>query len=88
MLLMLINGAGQKKSGQWLESVDGTHLVLAIGYWPVLQRNKIAALPNRLLTNFQIYKDVKNRNARQMSMSRTAATTTQQARRKQVGAFL
>ena len=42
--------------------------------------------PAHFLTNFQIYKDVKNRNARQMSMSRTAATTTQQARRKQVGA--
>ena len=41
-------------------------------------------LINLLILFFQIYKDVKNRNARQMSMSRTAATTTQQARRKQV----
>ena len=31
----------------------------------------------------QIYKDVKHRNRRQLSMSRTSATATQQARRKQ-----
>ena len=34
-------------------------------------------------TSFQIYKDVKHRNRRQLSMSRTSATATQQARRKQ-----
>eukprot|EP00093_Oithona_nana_P009090 09090.XXX_64533_60387_1 [CDS] Oithona nana genome sequencing. len=33
--------------------------------------------------NYKIYKDVKHRNRRQLSMSRTSATATQQARRKQ-----
>ena len=31
MLLKLINGAAQGESGQWLENVDQTQLVLASG---------------------------------------------------------
>ena len=37
MLLRLINGACLDESGQWLEKVDRTHLVLASGK-PVLQK--------------------------------------------------
>ena len=36
-----------------------------------------------MFCHFQIYKDVKNRNRRQMSMSRKSANANQQARRKQ-----
>ena len=31
MLLRLDNGAGLEESGQWLENVDQTHLVMASG---------------------------------------------------------
>ena len=45
----------------------------------------LGIIPTVLLIyfNYKIYKDVKNRNRRQLSMSRTSATATQQARRKQ-----
>ena len=36
-----------------------------------------------MCVDFQIYKDVKHRNRRQMSMARNSTTATQQARRKQ-----
>ena len=42
MLLRLIKGRWLAESGQWLENVDQTHLVLASGK-PVLQKKKKVA---------------------------------------------
>ena len=39
MLLRLVNGAGLEESGQWLENVDRTHLVMASGK-PELQKGQ------------------------------------------------